>query len=117
MVQRKTQRRLEQHQGHDCNIRLRWYVYTVPAGVSSVNFILTTTAGANDNQKLTGNVTNVTSDVYYAVNGSSATETTERPDIVSEDVYVYFLNKTIMRRCIATSTMVPLPTPHGRAWR
>ena len=71
-----------------------WYVYNVPAGVSSVNFILTTTAGANDSQKLTGNVTNVTSDVYYAVNGSSASETTERPDIVSEDVYVYFLNKS-----------------------
>lgn len=70
-----------------------WYVYNVPAGVGSVNFILTTTAGANDSQKLTGNVTNVTSDVYYAVNGSSASVTTERPDIVSEDVYVYFLNK------------------------
>lgn len=70
-----------------------WYVYKAPAGVSTINFILTTTAGANDSQKLTGNVEGVTSDVYYAVNGSSASVTTERPDIVSEDVYVYFLNK------------------------
>lgn len=68
-----------------------WYVYTAPAGVSSINFILTSMAGGS---KLTGDVTNVTSDVYYAVNGSSASETTDRPEIVSEDVYVYFLNKS-----------------------
>lgn len=68
-----------------------WYVYTAPAGVSSINFILQQSAGGN---KFTGNVMNVTSDVYYAVNGSSASVTTERPDIVSEDVYVYFLNKS-----------------------
>ena len=68
-----------------------WYVYNVPAGVSSVNFILQDSS--NRNTKLTGNVEGVTSDVYYAVNGSSATETKERPDIVSEDVYVYCLNK------------------------
>lgn len=70
-----------------------WYVYTAPAGVSTINFILTTTAGTNDSQKLTGNVEGVTSDVYYAVNGSSASVTTERPALVSEDVYVYFPNK------------------------
>lgn len=68
-----------------------WYVYTAPSGVSSINFILQQSAGGN---KFTGNVMNVTSDVYYAVNGSSASVTTERPDIVSEDVYVYFLNKS-----------------------
>lgn len=69
-----------------------WYVYNVPAGVSSVNFILQDSS--NRNTKLTGNVEGVTSDVYYAVNGSSASVTSERPDIVSEDVYVYFLNKS-----------------------
>lgn len=53
-----------------------WYVYTAPAGVSPINFILTSTAGGD---KLTADVTNVTSDVYYAVNGSSAAETSERP--------------------------------------
>lgn len=68
-----------------------WYVYTAPTGVSSINFILQQSAGGN---KLTGNVESVTSDVYYAINGSSASVTTERPDIVSEDVYVYFLNKS-----------------------
>lgn len=68
-----------------------WYVYTAPAGVSTINFILTSTAGGD--KLTTVDVTNVTSDVYYAVNGSSASVTTERPDIVSEDVYVYFLNK------------------------
>lgn len=54
-----------------------WYVYTAPAGVSPINFILTSTAGGD---KLTGDVEGVTADVYYAVNGSSATATTERPD-------------------------------------
>lgn len=54
-----------------------WYVYTAPAGVSPINFILTSTAGGD---KLTDDVKGVTADVYYAVNGSSATETTERPD-------------------------------------
>lgn len=54
-----------------------WYVYTAPAGVSPINFILTSTAGGD---KLTGDVKGVTADIYYAVNGSSATETTERPN-------------------------------------
>ena len=57
-----------------------WYVYTAPEGVSSINFILTTKAGASDNDKLTGNVTDVTSDVYYKVSGGSATVTESRPD-------------------------------------
>ena len=61
-----------------------WYVYTAPEGVSSINFILTTKAGASDSDKLTGNVTDVTSDVYYKVSGGSATVTESRPgDIVT----------------------------------
>ena len=56
-----------------------WYVYTLPAGVTSYNFILTTKAGASDKEKLTGNVENVTGTVYYKVSGSSASETTDRP--------------------------------------
>lgn len=56
-----------------------WYVYTAPEGVSSINFILTTKAGASDSDKLTGNVTDVTSDVYYKVSGGSATVTDNRP--------------------------------------
>lgn len=54
-----------------------WYSYTAPAGVSSFNFILQQSAGGN---KLTGDIKNVTSNVYYVVSGSSATETTERPN-------------------------------------
>lgn len=57
-----------------------WYVYTAPEGVSSINFVLTTKAGASDSDKLTGNVTDVTSDVYYKVSGGSATVTESRPD-------------------------------------
>ena len=54
-----------------------WYSYTAPAGVSSFNFILQQSAGGN---KLTGDIKNVTSDVYYVVSGSSADVTADRPD-------------------------------------
>lgn len=54
-----------------------WYSYTAPAGVSSFNFILQQSAGGN---KLTGDIKNVTSDVYYMVSGSSADVTADRPD-------------------------------------
>ena len=57
-----------------------WYVYTAPEGVSSINFVLTTKAGASGSDKLTGDVTDVTSDVYYKVSGGSATVTESRPD-------------------------------------
>ena len=56
-----------------------WYVYTAPEGVSSINFILTTKAGASDADKLTANIEDVTSDVYYKVSGGTASVTVNRP--------------------------------------
>ncbi len=56
-----------------------WYVYTAPEGVSSINFILTTKAGARDADKLTANIKDVTSDVYYMVSGGTASVTDNRP--------------------------------------
>ena len=56
-----------------------WYVYTAPEGVSSINFILTTKAGASDADKLTANIKDVTSDVYYKVSDGTASVTDNRP--------------------------------------
>ena len=56
-----------------------WYVYTAPEGVSSINFILTTKAGASDADKLTANIKDVTSDVYYRVSDGTAAVTDNRP--------------------------------------
>ena len=56
-----------------------WYVYTAPEGVSSINFILTTKAGASDADKLTGDIKDVTSDVYYRVSDGTASVTDNRP--------------------------------------
>ncbi len=66
-----------------------WYYYTTPAGVSSYNFILQ--SSSDRNTKLTGNVTGVTGDVYYEVNGSTASETSARP-VTPTEQYVYFSN-------------------------
>ena len=54
-----------------------WYSYVAPAGVTKFNFILQESAGGN---KLTDDVKDVTADVYYKVNGSSASETSDRPN-------------------------------------
>ena len=56
-----------------------WYVYTAPEGVSSINFILTTKAGASDADKLTADIKDVTSDVYYRVSDGTASVTDNRP--------------------------------------
>lgn len=56
-----------------------WYVYTAPEGVSSINFILTTKAGASDADKLTADIKDVSSDVYYMVSGGTASVTDNRP--------------------------------------
>ena len=56
-----------------------WYVYTAPEGVSSINFILTTKAGASDADKLTADIKDVTSDVYYRVSDGTAAVTDNRP--------------------------------------
>ncbi len=56
-----------------------WYVYTAPEGVSSINFILTTKAGANDADKLTADIKDVSSDVYYKVSDGTASVTDNRP--------------------------------------
>ena len=63
-----------------------WYSYTAPAGVSSFNFILQQSAGGN---KLTGDVKDVTADTYYAVSGSSAAVTSERPATTSTTPTAY----------------------------
>ena len=65
-----------------------WYCYTAPAGVSSFNFILQQSAGGN---KLTSDIKDVTSDVYYEVNGNTASETSNRP-VTPTEQYVYFSN-------------------------
>lgn len=65
-----------------------WYCYTAPAGVSSFNFILQQSAGGN---KLTSDIKDVTSDVYYVVNGNTASETINRP-VTPTEQYVYFSN-------------------------
>lgn len=65
-----------------------WYCYTAPAGVSSFNFILQQSAGGN---KLTSDIKDVTSDVYYEVNGNTASETNNRP-VTPTEQYVYFSN-------------------------
>lgn len=52
-----------------------WYVYNAPKDATSISFILTSSTGT----KLTGDITGVTSDVYYAVSGTSASVTTKRP--------------------------------------
>ena len=56
-----------------------WYVYTAPEGASSINFILTTKANASDADKLTANIEDVTSDVYYMVSDGTASVTDNRP--------------------------------------
>lgn len=56
-----------------------WYVYAAPEGVSSINFILTTKANASDADKLTANIKDVTSDVYYKVSDGTASVTDNRP--------------------------------------
>ncbi len=66
-----------------------WYYYTTPAGVSSYNFILQ--SSSDRNTKLTGDATDVTGDVYYEVNGNTASETSNRPVTPTEQV-VYFSN-------------------------
>lgn len=53
-----------------------WYSYVAPAGVTKFSFILQESAGGN---KLTSDVNDVTADVYYKVNGSSADVTSDRP--------------------------------------
>lgn len=57
-----------------------WYVYNAPKGVSSISFILKSVSGADNSKKLTGDVSSVSSDVYYKVNGSSASLTSDRPN-------------------------------------
>lgn len=54
-----------------------WYSYVAPAGVDKFNFILQKSAGGT---KLTDDVTDVTSDVYYKVEGDGAAATSDRPD-------------------------------------
>ena len=56
-----------------------WYVYTAPEGVSSINFILTSKAGASDADKLSADIKDVTSDVYYKVSDGTASVTDNRP--------------------------------------
>jgi hypothetical protein len=53
-----------------------WYSYVAPAGVDKFNFILQKSAGGT---KLTDDVTGVTSDVYYKVEGDGAAATSDRP--------------------------------------
>ncbi len=57
-----------------------WYSYVAPAGVDKFNFILQKSAGG---EKLTGDVTDVTSDVYYKVEGDGAAATSDRPGSTS----------------------------------
>ena len=66
-----------------------WYYYTTPAGVSSYNFILQ--SSSDRNTKLTDDVTGVTGDVYYEVNGNTASVTSNRP-VTPTEQYVYFNN-------------------------
>ena len=57
-----------------------WYSYVAPAGVDKFNFILQKSAGG---EKLTADVTDVTSDVYYKVEGDGAAATSDRPGSTS----------------------------------
>ena len=57
-----------------------WYVYNAPKGVSSISFILKSVSGDDNSKKLTIEDQSASSDVYYKVNGSSASVTTERPN-------------------------------------
>lgn len=57
-----------------------WYVYNAPKGVSSISFILKSVSGDDNSKKLTKEDQSASSDVYYKVNGSSASVTNDRPN-------------------------------------
>lgn len=89
-----------------------WYVYTAPEGVSSINFILTTKAGASDADKLTDDIKDVTSDVYYKVSDGTASVTDNRPgndnsfepELESADENCVFLESSTKSYIYAFST-------------
>lgn len=56
-----------------------WYSYVAPAGVTKFNFILR--SGLSGDNKLTGDVTGVTGDVYYKVENGKADVTSDRPSV------------------------------------